>query len=395
MTLAFWTRKDGPRMRRLALSSGRVREKWSGKRPGGDWLDYSIEQACDEQREVYAPDHHGGATITATEHTTATPAQLLELAARIGERETRVADLEASLARCREEHARKDARIAELETTVRAWEEAAKHPDQTVGGSAFDIAEEAAKSYQRGDVLTLDGTDYARVECKRAARRRSAGTVGHAVRTIAANDGPIKVHYRKQEIETDRFVGTVEIAHVYVPPEQRDPARMVLAMLPPVTEETPKKHGGARRRFVVPKAVGEQEHPVRRVREEVERFYSLATDRLLGEPVITALGEDYWTSDGEQLTKEEATQFQVDIGSRPATTVPRWMRPRQTRFQDDGRYIRDSRMQDETGPVPQEPIPLHGPRCRWGGCELLVAEEGFCRRHASMRGMFDSAAGGG
>jgi len=51
--LAFWTGCDRERMYRIAAASARPRDKWWTKRPGGDWLSYSIDRQVEKQGEVY------------------------------------------------------------------------------------------------------------------------------------------------------------------------------------------------------------------------------------------------------------------------------------------------------------------------------------------------------
>ena len=52
-TLRFWTQADPARMRRVALASARVRDKWFSKRGAVDWLDYNIARINDQGGPVY------------------------------------------------------------------------------------------------------------------------------------------------------------------------------------------------------------------------------------------------------------------------------------------------------------------------------------------------------
>ena len=84
-------------------------------------------------------------------------------------------------------------------------------------------------------------------------------------------------------------------------------------MLPPAGE---KKHGG-RRTIKVPDEVAAQDHPVRREREHVSRWYDALTNQKLATEV-EFLGKDYWTAQGEQLLPEEVTRQRVARGYEPA-----------------------------------------------------------------------------
>lgn len=51
--LAFWTGCDEERMYRLMMRSGLKRDKWFERRPGGNWLQYTIANACATCERVY------------------------------------------------------------------------------------------------------------------------------------------------------------------------------------------------------------------------------------------------------------------------------------------------------------------------------------------------------
>ncbi len=96
--LAFWAQRDPARVRRLAEGSGRAREKWSTRRGGGTWLEYSIAKACREQTESYDPTRRAafavggqaaGAPPLSTVDTPPDPC---------GEKDRIIADLRAKLA---------------------------------------------------------------------------------------------------------------------------------------------------------------------------------------------------------------------------------------------------------------------------------------------------------
>ncbi|MDP9373835.1 MAG: PriCT-2 domain-containing protein, partial [Chloroflexota bacterium] len=322
----------------------------------------------------------------------ATPARVAALEREVAEERRLRTQAETALARCREEHARKDARIAALETKVKALDACIAHPDQTVGGAAPDIAEAVAAAYQRGDTLVRDGKEYARLVNKQASKRRSATTIGRAVKAIGAAR-PEDIFTRAEPLETDRFKGTVDISYIHVPPERRrDDADIALYVLPPATK---KRHGGDRR-IAVPPEVARQDAPVRRETRRVERFFSLATDAQLGviegKPFI-----DFCAADGTPMTAAEAEAFQVESGAQPPPP-PRY-RPAQSRLQDarrvpNGSRVQvatgsvvgtaaadpaESRVQDATGPAP---VPLFRNRgCRNPNCDRVPDRGGYCAEH--------------
>ncbi len=329
-----------------------------------------------------------------------------ELRARVAALEREVAGLTTALDRCREEHARKDARLAALEqdgarkdariaalvTKVKALDACIAHPDQTVGGAAPDIAEAVAAAYQRGDTLVRDGKEYARLVNKQASKRRSATTIGRAVKAIGAAR-PEDIFTRAEPLETDRFKGTVDISYIHVPPERRrDDADIALYVLPPATK---KRHGGDHR-IAVPREVAAQDAPVRRETRRVERFFSLVTDAQLGviegKPFI-----DFCAADGTPMTAAEAEAFQVAIGAQPPPP-PRY-RPTQSRLQDARKVSLGTSVQDATDPLvgtsapdpaprrvqdatDPEPVPLFRNRgCRNPNCDRAPVRGGYCAAH--------------
>ncbi len=322
MSLAFWTQRDAGRMRRIAAASGRaqVRTKWQSRRGAGDLLDYNIAKACAEQHTVYDPGQRNGARFVVPETgevVTDFAPFLAEFTRKLEESERQVARAEHLLEHCREEHARKDRRIAELETENVALDAAMRHPDQAAGVGALDLLDAANRAYSKGDVLTRDGKDYARVPFSKSEDRRSAKTNARGFKTIQ-EAGKVDAFTRTERIETPTYKGDVPIAYIHIPPDLRERrGAAVLAILPtPAT----KKHGG-RRTIAVPAEVARQDHPVRRERTHVTRWYSALSDAKLATQT-TEIGKDYWTAQGEQRTGEEIEALRIKAGYQPAPAPP-------------------------------------------------------------------------
>lgn len=381
-TLRFWAQGDPARMRRIALSSGRVRDKWHTRRGHGDWLDYSIAKSLREPHEVYNPATYQSSTPprAGTDAGDAPRRQAAD-AARIAQLEADVERLGDRLRALGEEVARKDARIRELETEVRALDACLSHPDQQVAGVALDVAEAVQDAYAQGKVLTIAGKDFARVVDKTSARRRSVPTFGRGKKTIAAAR-PDDTIVREETIKTDRFEGQVPISYFHVPAEHRQRrGDTLLYLLPPPPEQ--KRHGG-RKKIAVPPEVAGQDAPVRRETRRVEQFFSLADNRPLGE-IKSPPHLDYWQADGTELTKAEADLFQDEIGARPPRQAPpRWQPKVQTSFQLDGINTRGTSGQVETGRASVADLfqdETGSPSGTCPDCGAPVALGGYCAAH--------------
>ncbi len=386
MTLAFWTQNDAARMRRIALASGRVREKWLARRGAGDLLDYSIAKACAEQHTIYDPGQRNGARFVVPE-TGEVVTDFAPLAARftqeLAARDRELARAERLLAHCREEHARKDATIAALETENAALEAVIKHPDQAASVGGLDLIEAADNAYARPQptLLTQDDKDYARVPFAQAANRRSAKTLARGFQSLRAA-GKLDAFTRTERIETPEFKGDVEIAYIHIPPALRGRCgKAVLGILP--TCDGPKKHGG-RRTIDVPPEVAAQPHPVKRERELVTRWYDAITDENIVTEKPEALGRDYWTAQGEQRTAAEIEALRTQAGYQPAPTpayrpivqAPLRMVPRQDA---DINYGSTCRQDAEVSAPPMvEDIPGV---CQDPDCDNQAIENGYCREH--------------
>jgi len=317
-TLRFWTQGDPARMRRLALTSGRVRDKWHTRRGGGDWLDYSIANSLAGPHEIYNP---------ATPHTSENPngtSTNADTTRLLAERDALIVTLRADVARLgdqvrrlEEEQSRDRTRIAEQDTELAACDAAMRHPDQAAGVGALDLLDAANRAYSKGDVLTRDGKDYARVPFSKSEDRRSAKTNARGFKAIQ-EAGKVDAFTRTERIETPTYKGDVPIAYIHIPPDLRERrGAAVLAILPtPAT----KKHGG-RRTIAVPAEVARQDHPVRRERTHVTRWYSALSDAKLATQT-TEIGKDYWTAQGEQRTGEEIEALRIKAGYQPAPAPP-------------------------------------------------------------------------
>ncbi len=327
--LFFWCQGDPHRMRRIALASARVRDKWDSRRGDGDWLDYSIANIIKQGGAVYQGTYHTSAAEGTGDHVAHACPRCGELEAALRERDGRIAQLDRRLTCADEAGERTVRRVTELETENAALEAAIRHPVQAAGIGTLDQVEAAQRAYQRGDVVTLGGEDFARVPATTAAKRRSAKTLTTGLKALIGltpgdplprepvafgRDRAFAVFARSERIETPTFKGEVDIPYIFIPEALRGQrGKAVLGILPTCAE--PKQHGG-RRTIPVPPEVAAQSDPVRRKREHVTRWYAALTDQ----PLATQtehLGTDYWTAQGEALTFEQITQQRVAEGYEP------------------------------------------------------------------------------
>jgi len=296
---------------------------------------------------------------------------------------------ERLLSFCQGEHQRKDRRIAELEASVNAYTAALTHPDPTVGGSAFDITDAALAGFSGGDTAMVDGVEYARVVCKTAARDRSAGTVGRALRKIK-DAGTVPIFYRTEKIEKDNYRGDTEIAYVHIPEDIRQSrAATALYLLP---SNAVKKQGGARVRKIVPTSEKYPDAPVKRITERTDLWYSLVDNECLDvqkRPDTVA----YFTATGEDMTTADALTYQETTGARVATQAPPAYQPpvQQPLSAADRALVRPpldraafDHWLDEDAPAP---IPITGRGCRADGCGRAPLPDGWCENHALILSM--------
>jgi hypothetical protein len=418
--LRFWTQADPARMRRLALSSQRVRDKWHTRRGASDWLDYSIASINAKGGEVYDPGRSSFDNIKATPDADLV-ATLRADVQRLGDE---LRDRDRTIARLEGDVARLTARVGELETEVQACQAAMRHPDQAAGIGAFDLLAAADKAIDQGKVLTIAGRDFGRVPFAQAADLRSEGTLRRGFRKItgAAPDDDLRepvafgrgqafaAFTRLERVETATFKGEVPIAYIAIPPELRGRrGAQVLAALP---EPGEKKHGG-RRTIPVPEAVADQPNPVRRKRERVTKWYDALSDRQLAVEVAHE-GTDFWSNRGEQLLPEEMEGLRVRAGYQPPP-VPRYRPPAQPPLhlyrreeprqdetvsrrgeprQDDAMDPLYSRRQDDGVPPVPGACPDCGEPIRAGGYCLAHYEAHLAAHRRQYVGDWDDAAAG-
>ena len=381
--LYFWCQGDPHRMRRIAHASARVRDKWDSRRGDGDWLDYSIANIIKQGGAVYQGTYHtkpaeGTGGYVATE--CARCAQLATDVQRLGDQ---VRGLQA-------ENARLVARNADLEEENRTRKETADYPDQTVGGGVWDIAHALKKRFDRGEVLTENGKDYAPVICKQDAATRSATTIGRASDRIRTG-GRLDTIVRPMKIETDAVELKVDIHHFHVPQEaRRSVAAIVRHLLPPAPEK--KQHGGARPRIAIPQPQDGREYPaapVRRVTETWEKFFCTVENQLLGSERVGKPQTDFFTSDGEPITFAEVERLQDEAGYAPPRRPAYMKQDRQAGLQVAYQVVNDTGLQDEA--APPEPEPLHG-RCAYCHRPRLGADAPYCGYHSPQGDAYRAAS---
>jgi hypothetical protein len=392
MALAFWTQCNPGQMRRIALASGRVRDKWLSRRPGGDWLDYNITNACTEQHEVYDSQRLSGSRVVFTVPDDGDVCDVAQIAAAVAARdgvivrlEAEVERLTAQLTNCRQEHLRKDATIENLDLELRAYKAAAAFPDQTMGGAVWDVANGAFAERERGNVLVEDGKEQARVCYQTAADLRSCATVGNATKKFVAA-GAVDGTFRKIDVETEAFKGKVQAAYIEIPPECDTPAKFVLHLLKSPVE---KKHGGARRKVELPEFDEPVAGPVKCVTEKRKLWSDLTTEKVVKVERVDSHTE-HFDADGYQMTAAEVDEFNVSIGKKVKTPA---YRPtvQQTSSPEDIELttIPRANLDDD----PRRPIPLHG-SCAWPGCPFPAQKNAdntpkdlpLCSRHTATHG---------
>ena len=99
---------------------------------------------------------------------------------------------------------------------------------------------------------------------------------------------------------------------------------------------------------------------------------------------------EYFTSEGEAITYDEATRIQDEIGLRPSAP-PKYHPAAQTRFQVDDLTLKSTRFQDEIDPPPYEPEPLHG-RCAYCHRPRLGPDAPYCGYHSPQGEAWQAAA---
>jgi hypothetical protein len=381
--LRFWTQGDSGRMRRIALASGRVRDKWFTRRGAVDWLDYSIANSLKGSYEVYDPGRASGQRI-AFALPDVGELEVSGNVALLAEYRAVIARLEDEVERLAEQNAARDRRIVFLESEnaglreeVEALEAASRHTDQTIGGAVPDVYDEAIRSYERGVVLVQNGKDYAKVVHKQAAEkgRRSAQTISKCIDTFE----------RTETIEAEGYKGRIPVDYVFIPPELRVPekrGRALLHLLPPPAE---KKHGGPRRKRELPTFDELAEGPIEIKTETKQIYREVATEKVLKVTPLETRTE-YCDPEGYQLTIDEVNAFRESIGQK--IKVPAYrpqVVPKQMALSEaDRQLLTRDQFDNWLDEEPPAPTPLRGKDCLQPGCELPPVEHGFCSRHAGM-----------
>ena len=381
--LRFWTQGDPARMRRLALTSGRVRDKWHSPRGGGDWLDYSITKSLSEPHEVYNPANPHTST---NPNDTSTPADTTHL---IAERDATIATLRADVARLGDQVRAAQAALAEL-TEVREerdfYRQCLDCPDPVVGRALPAIAEELHRSYRAGSPHVQDGREYARLKLERAAEgkpiNRSAITT--AAERLAAGtpraviEVPIERNGREVKTNLQYFACPVE--------ERASVARLGMGLLARTTLQ--QRHQGRKPPKIMPPAVVAQDAPVRREQRHIEAFYSLRDDtKLATQTTIGAI--DYWTPSGEQLTQEAARDWQrahgagaVPVESQQHHVAPPRLFVGERKAARSGGETQHTTINDKGVETQQGALPLDTPgQCLIKDCGNPIAVGGYCLAH--------------
>jgi len=340
----------------------------------------------------YEPPRRSQASAKFTMHAASQPADddgqtlnVLEMAEALDTAQRTVAELELKLARCREEHVRKDATIEAQALELRAYKAAAAFPDQTMGGAVWDVANGAFAERERGNVLVEGGKEQARVCYQTAADLRSCATVGNATKKFVAA-GAVAGTFRKIDVETEAFKGKVQAAYIEIPPECDTPAKFVLHLLKSPVE---KKHGGARRKVELPEFDEPVAGPVKCVTEKRKLWSDLTTEKVVKVERIDSHTE-HFDADGYQMTAAEVDEFNISIGKKVKTPAYRPTVPLTNSSEDiDLTTIPRADLDDD----PRRPIPLHG-SCAWLGCPFPALKNAdntskdlpLCSRHTATHG---------
>jgi hypothetical protein len=328
----------------------------------------------------YAPPRRSQVSAKFTMDATPQPADdgqvlnVLEMAEALDTAQRTVAELESKLARCREEHLRKDATIESLDLELRAYKAAAAFPDQTMGGAVWDVANGAFAERERGNVLVEDGKEKARVCYQTAADLRSCATVGNATKKFVAA-GAVDGTFRKIDVETEEFKGKVQAAYIEIPPECDTPAKFVLHLLKTPVE---KKHGGNRRKYDLPAEVGQVEGPIKIVTEKKRLYSSVVTEKVVHVETLDSHTE-HCDEHGYQMTAAEVDEFKIGIGMK--VRQPAYRPTVQMTLTPEDIELTTIPHVDPTDTG--RPIPLYG-SCAWQGCTLsALKDQPLCSRHTA------------
>jgi len=289
-----------------------------------------------------------------------------------------------------EEGERMVLRITTLETENRLLHETRLHADQTVAVGVWDAAAALKKRYERGEVKTQDGHDLAPVIAKYDAKAQSAATLGRCITRL--EEAGVQVRRYEKTIKTENGNDkTVQIPHLFIPPEHRGSVPAIVRFLLPPSPAK-KAQGGSKKRIAVPRSEEHPDAPLIRRHETIETFRSAITPGKVipgSERLLTA-SETFWTKDGEPITQQQAIRIQVEIGYQP----PPWYHPapKSDRLQVDDLFKYEVGFQHEIGTAAEpEPEPLHG-RCRYCGQPNLPGKH-HCTTHRPGGDAWQAAVG--
>ena len=392
--LRFWWRGDPAGMRRIALTSGRVRDKWFTRRGTVDWLDYSIANSLKGPYEVHDPQRATGSRVVfdipdegAAQDGAGIAAALAERDAVIVRLQAEVERLDGQLGRCGQERERLVAENVALRSENGALREAAAYPDQTVGGIVVDLADYLIARAEKGDTVAHEGGEAVCVVQGQIPTQRSYSTVNRGFNKIMSV-GHVPHFTRAIHIANERVEKDIEVPHIYISAEERaDRGKLIRRLLPPKPE--PKKHGGNRRKFDLPDFGAPVEGPVKIVTEKKRLYSSVVTEKVLKVETLDSHTE-YCDEGGYQMTAAEVDQFKEGVGLKVRVPAYRPQPAQQPLAPADAALT--AAMSPESFAAwldeePPPPIPLHGPRCAVPGCPFPPEEGRLCGRHAATCAM--------
>jgi len=227
-----------------------------------------------------------------------------------------VATLRADVARLGDQLRARDAELAAVREERDFYRRCLDCPDPVIGRALPTIAEELDRSYRAGAAHVEDGQEFARLNLDRAERH---GTVKRGAITTAALRLAAGTPHTTREVSVINPQGkkvTTNLHFLACPVEERTSAiRIGLGLLERANAKN--RHTGRKPPKVMPEAVAAQTDPVRRVEQTVETFYSLRDKTTQAQPLAIVTAKpviDYWTAEGEQLTREAAQEWQIAHG---------------------------------------------------------------------------------
>jgi len=355
----------------------------------------------------------------------------------LAERDALIVTLRTDVARLGDQVRATDRELAEVREERDFYRLCLDCPDPVVGRALPVLAEEVHRRYQAGAPLVQDGHEFVRLNFERAAEGKVINR--GALATAAERLGPATPHLTRPATVRRNGKDEPTTHHYYACPveERTSVARLGLGLL--ARAKPQGRHAGRKPPKVMPPAVAAQTAPVRREQQHIERFYSLRDETKLATVTTTGV-TDYWTPDGEQITREAACAWQVAHGVRaaavetqqhhhtppsrlfvgerpPARPVVASQPPGSTvEFQPDPLNVKSAQTQQQepapdvagAGRAPARellrpplgradfdawldeepaPIPITGARCQARGCGKRPGASGYCERHDSLLAM--------